>query len=142
MVTLGKRLLLIYNWRHSPDMATDLEYYMELVHFHHQQKCFGAWELPCHQKRISNFVPKPNMVKQKSQYHQPCVWPPKVSGKLETLLLLPIIHWQISLHIFPPLSNSHINLWHITQQLKNAHAKNMPLFFLILFLTSVINKKF
>ena len=70
------------------------------------------------------FFPKPNMVNPKTQHHQPCVLPPKVSGKPTTLHLLPTLTcWKMSLPIFFPLINTHLSLRHRTLHLQNLHEK-------------------
>ena len=64
------------------------------------------------------------MINPKIQHHQPFVLPPKVLGELiEFNILITIPHWKISLHLFPPLSNSHIALQHKTQHLLKMYTK-------------------
>ena len=117
-------------------------------HFCHQHQCLVSGDHPCHRKWGSIFALNPNVVNPKIQHHRPFVLPPKVSRKLTELhLLIHLCHWQRSLPLFPPFSNTHIALRHKTQHLRNLHVKmckhcSHHYFSVIIFLDSAINIKF
>ena len=71
-------------------------------HYHHQQRHLGAWDIPCHWKWGSNFVPKPKLVNSNSPHYQSSAQPQNASGKMSAIhLLLHIISQQRSLPFFP-----------------------------------------